>query len=45
VGLFFSYCIITIMEDLFVFFLTTISIINGGIYLRSLSWCSDEKEQ
>jgi hypothetical protein len=37
--------IITIREGLGSFFLSTISTIGGGIYLRFLSHCTDEEEQ
>ncbi len=36
--------IITIKEGLGSIFLATINTIGGGIYLRFLSWCSDEEE-
>jgi hypothetical protein len=42
VGLFFLTVIITIMEDLGLFFLATINIISGGIYLRNSSLTKDE---
>jgi len=36
--------IITIKEGLGSIFLATINTIGSGIYLRFLSWCSDEEE-
>ncbi len=44
-GSFFLIAIITIMEGLGSFFLATISIVGGGIYLCFLSLCNDEEEQ
>ncbi len=41
---FFFVAIIIIREGLGLFFLTTISTIGGGIYLRFLSCCSDKEE-
>ncbi len=42
---YFLAAIITIREGLGFSFLVTISTIGGGIYLRFLSRCNDEKEQ
>jgi hypothetical protein len=33
------------MKGLGLFFLTAISIVDGGINLHFFSWCSDEEEQ
>jgi hypothetical protein len=45
VGSFILTAIITIMEDLGLFFLCIISIIDGEIYLCFISLCNDEEEQ
>ncbi len=44
-GSFFSYYHNYNNEGLGFFFLVAINIVGGGISLRFLSWCNDEKEQ